>query len=488
MKDGAQTKRLLVVEPHPALSGLRRRLAESGWGVETTATLLDALVRLARNPMDALLVHESAFPDDPARPVLREQAGAGLGEVRRLWPSLAIVATADAARQFDGADCTLSVPCAPHVIVQAVQRAHESRRATALLADVREENERLKRLLAEQSGREDPLAWTRLVEALPDLDALGKIILELFGQATHAARLSLMLAEGDGNGELRIVQAQGLPAPIYRDTRVMPGEGVAGWVFGHGEPLLAGTRAALPPRSAGAGHYKTDSFLSLPLKAGEEVLGVVNMTERADGRPFTEADVKPMALLAEQAAVWIRHAIRFQKAEEMCLIDPLTTLYNRRHFMSALAREIARADRAGQAFSLALLDIDHFKTYNDAHGHQAGDELLRQIALVLQKSVRAADTVCRYGGEEFTVILPRMREGAKLRKGEGHHFIDRIRLAVSKFPFVGFESQPGGQVTISAGVASFPDDGKSAEELLAAADEMLYQAKAGGRNKVIARR
>ncbi len=480
MNEGAETKCLLVVEPHPALTGLRRRLSECGWRVATTPTLLDALVCLARHSIDGLLVHETALPDDAC----------ALAEVRREWPSLAIVATADCQRQFDGADHSLGMPCAPDAIAQALERAYESRRAAVLLRDAQRENERLKKLANRHDGHLPALetAWRQVGEALPDIDALAKIILELFGEATQAARVSVMLAEGNGSKNLRIVHAQGLPAGIVATARIAPGEGVAGWVFSHGRPLLAETRAALPERHGKARHYTSDSFLSVPLKAGEEVLGVVNMTERSDANPFTEADVRPMTLLGEHAAQWIRFALRLQKAEEMCLVDPLTTLYNRRYFMSALAREIARSDRAGQVFSLAILDIDHFKSYNDAHGHQAGDELLRQVALVLQKSVRSADVVCRYGGEEFAIILPRIHENGKLRKGEGVHFIERVRLIVSKFPFAGLKSQPGGQITVSAGVATFPDDGKSAEELIAAADEMLYQAKAGGRNVVVTRR
>ena len=480
MKAGPEAKRLLVVEPHPALAGLRRRLAECGWRVETTAGLLDAMVCLARNPIDGLLVHDSALPGE----------GGALEEARRQWPSLAIVATSDLARQFDGADNSLSLPCSADAVTQAVERAYESRRGTELLRDVREENERLKKLVAEYGGQIAALevAWARLGDALPDVDSLANTVLELFRDTAHATRLSVMLVEGDGGKELKIVKAQGLSEGIIAGTRLSAGEGVAGWVFSHGRPLLAGARAALTECRGKSRAYKSESFLSVPLKAGNDVLGVVNMTERAEGKPFTEADVKPLCLLAEQVAVWMRNAMRLQKAEEMCLVDPLTMLYNRRFFMNALGREIARADRASHPFSLAMLDIDHFKEYNDAHGHRAGDELLRQIALVLQKSVRSADVVCRYGGEEFAIILPKMRETAKLRKNEGAHFIDRIRLVVSKFPFVGFESQPGGQITVSAGVATFPDDGKNAEELIAAADELLYKAKAAGRNQVIARR
>ena len=135
------------------------------------------------------------------------------------------------------------------------------------------------------------------------------------------------------------------------------------------------------------------------------------MTERSEDRAFSLSEVKAFSVLAGQTAVWIRHCQKLQQATRLSVMDELTSLYNRRYFLGALRREINRARRSGQRLSLAMLDIDHFKTYNDTRGHQAGDRALQQFARVLQDNVRSMDTLCRYGGEEFVIVLPETGEG-----------------------------------------------------------------------------
>ncbi|MFH1678113.1 MAG: diguanylate cyclase [Candidatus Omnitrophota bacterium] len=152
---------------------------------------------------------------------------------------------------------------------------------------------------------------------------------------------------------------------------------------------------------------------------------------------------------------------------DLAVKDGLTGLFNRRYFNELINVEINRVKRTPAALSVLMLDIDNFKNYNDAQGHQAGDELLKGIAKVLKNSVRAVDMVCRYGGEEFVVILPQTdKSGAKI-------IAERMRVQVSLyFP-----------TTISIGIASFPDDAKETEQLIEKADNALYQAKRDGKNK-----
>jgi diguanylate cyclase (GGDEF)-like protein len=151
----------------------------------------------------------------------------------------------------------------------------------------------------------------------------------------------------------------------------------------------------------------------------------------------------------------------------------LTAIANRRTFDSTLAREVARAARSGEAVSLVVLDIDHFKRLNDEHGHQVGDEVLRQVAGVLAGHARGFDTVARYGGEEFAVILPGCETHESLIIAE------RLREATC-------ESSTVVPVTVSAGVATFPMHAIDAPSLLGAADEALYESKRAGRNRVTA--
>jgi diguanylate cyclase (GGDEF)-like protein len=158
--------------------------------------------------------------------------------------------------------------------------------------------------------------------------------------------------------------------------------------------------------------------------------------------------------------------------------DGLTGLYNHRYFQEALARETALCARHGRVLSLIFGDVDHFKQFNDRNGHQAGDRVLCGIAEILRKSIRKTDLVARYGGEEFVILLP---DTGKEKAQEG---AERIRAVIESHPFPGGESQPGGKLTLSMGLCSFPEDGREAGALIRAADRALYRAKEEGRNTV----
>lgn len=162
--------------------------------------------------------------------------------------------------------------------------------------------------------------------------------------------------------------------------------------------------------------------------------------------------------------------------ERLSVTDPLTGLDNRRRMMEALQNEVLRSRRLEHVFAVIMADVDHFKSYNDAHGHQAGDEALKRVATVLRESLRDVDSVARYGGEEFFVLMPETTadEAADLAK--------RVRAALAKQP------PPAGAVTLSFGVACYPAHGLNGEALIGAADEALYEAKHGGRDRVVTAR
>jgi diguanylate cyclase (GGDEF)-like protein len=171
---------------------------------------------------------------------------------------------------------------------------------------------------------------------------------------------------------------------------------------------------------------------------------------------------------------------RNQELKESADRDGLTGLFNRRYFLHALEVETARSSRHGHPFALILLDVDHFKQFNDTHGHPAGDELLRRLSAVLQSAQREETVCARYGGEEFVLLLPETgREGVRAHA-------ERLRRAVEALPLPGSETQPLGRITISLGVACFPEDGRDAATLVRIADEALYRAKGAGRNRVAA--
>jgi diguanylate cyclase (GGDEF)-like protein len=184
-------------------------------------------------------------------------------------------------------------------------------------------------------------------------------------------------------------------------------------------------------------------------------------------------------LLAHQLEMYARELERLNRnLRESADRDWLTGLFNRRYLRAALDSEISRCLRHQRGFALILLDVDHFKAYNDTHGHLAGDEVLRGVARILEASGRTEHVCARYGGEEFVVLLPESDHAAAMALAE------RIRAAVEAHPFEGGDTQPGGAVTVSLGVAAFPGDGPDGEALLARADAALYHAKEHGRNQV----
>lgn len=162
----------------------------------------------------------------------------------------------------------------------------------------------------------------------------------------------------------------------------------------------------------------------------------------------------------------------------MAITDGLTKLYNYRYFQDCLAQAVTMAEQEKQPLALVIIDIDHFKHYNDLFGHQAGDQLLYELGQLLITELGPNDMVARYGGEEFTVILYGANETEALKMAE------KIRRAVESYPFPGREQQPAGTLTVSVGVATYPDNAKNKEDLIKMADEALYKAKYFSRNKV----
>ena len=184
-------------------------------------------------------------------------------------------------------------------------------------------------------------------------------------------------------------------------------------------------------------------------------------------------------LIADLGSIALHNNHLFSQVQEMANSDGLTKLFNKRFFMSQLSEEILRAEAGHYPVSVFIFDLDHFKHYNDTQGHQAGDEVLKVTGQILREMVRPDDTPARYGGEEFIVILP------QTPKDGGMVAAERIRVRVAEHPYPNRESQPLKVVSLSGGVATFPDDGRSSTDLIASADAALYRAKQAGRNRVM---
>jgi diguanylate cyclase (GGDEF)-like protein len=220
--------------------------------------------------------------------------------------------------------------------------------------------------------------------------------------------------------------------------------------------------------------------LVAPITQHDDLLGLAALGPRVQGTPYTEQEIEIISLLNNFAAIVLSNVALYEKMERLSTTDALTGLHNRRSFEDILSNELARAQRFGLPLSLAMVDVDHFKNYNDTAGHPAGDTLLRELAHLMQQTVRRTDYVARYGGEEFAIILPAIESNGAVA------LCERLRLRVASHDFEYRHVQHDGQVTASFGTASFPADALEARSLIAQADAALYTAKRRGRNQTVA--
>ena len=218
------------------------------------------------------------------------------------------------------------------------------------------------------------------------------------------------------------------------------------------------------------------SGLAIPIKVMRQAAGFLKITSKDPDVLGTE-EVKAAELFVAMAAMSLENIRFYEQVQAQSVRDPLTQLYSHRAFQTQLQEELLRAGRSQTPLSLIMMDIDHFKSYNDRYGHPAGDALLKTVSAILNSFARPVDYAARYGGEEFCLILP------NFARAEAVEIADRLRLRVSSQPFF-FQGEKS-SVTISIGVASFPQDATTASQIIRVADERLYQAKHGGRNQVV---
>ena len=222
--------------------------------------------------------------------------------------------------------------------------------------------------------------------------------------------------------------------------------------------------------------FKSDELVLIPMKAKDKVNGIIVADNFINKEPITKDDIRMLTMLANQAGLAIENSQLYEKTVMRAHSDSLTELWNHGYFQYLLQAETEKAKATETTLSLIMLDIDDFKIYNDKLGHQAGDKILKDLSQLLKNQSRKMDFVCRYGGEEFTIILP------ATEKQEAYTIAERLRQDVTKHPFVHEEIFPQKKLTASIGVVSFPSDGSGPSELISACDKALYEAKHNGKN------
>jgi diguanylate cyclase (GGDEF)-like protein len=227
-----------------------------------------------------------------------------------------------------------------------------------------------------------------------------------------------------------------------------------------------------------AGDRASYGYHCLPLIAHGDVIGILYVEDSSDLGASGDIPERQLEVLVENMALALANFRLRETLREQSIRDRLTGLFNRRYLDETLALELARVKRADQTTSAIMLDIDHFKAFNDRHGHDAGDAVLRAVAGALKSVTRGGDIVCRYGGEEFCVLMP----GAPLEQARAR--ADAIRQAVERIK-IEHNGVTLGPVTVSAGIAAWPSHGETMEAVLQRADAALYEAKREGRNRAL---
>lgn len=278
----------------------------------------------------------------------------------------------------------------------------------------------------------------------------------LYDAATNTMRISAhrglsraFLAKSEWN-----VRPGGLTEKIIKNKKVTIISNIAN------HPLFANTSLI---------REKIKSLVCVPLIHSHAIVGILYLDDFTP-RGFSKTEIKALEILASFASIAIHHARTHNHVKQEAVTDALTGLFNRRCFEDIMGRELQRAKRHERELSLALIDVDDFKKYNDTYGHQAGDEALAALGEAIRRAIRSTDIAARYGGDEIAIILPETR----LSKAY-NLFAERIKREIEDgFLHVTEKKFP---LTVTIGIASFPQDGRSAKELVLAADKALLSAK-----------
>ncbi|HEV8065706.1 MAG TPA: diguanylate cyclase [Acidimicrobiales bacterium] len=317
----------------------------------------------------------------------------------------------------------------------------------------------------------------RLLQAEHDQRRILEIVSELLPRVVPVDRLAIFQADWDSYTlRPKVVAGEGMEGLSGVDD--LMGTGITGWAFLRGEPYNCGdtfnhAEAAHIPGSKG-GRYD-ESLLVIPLVAGDHRLGVLDLWRDGQDR-FSDEDVERCAIFGYLAAAAWRSAQLYTELEQRVVTDKLTGLLNKRWWDELAPREAAQAIRTGSTLALLLVDLDHFKRINDSCGHAAGDIALRNAARVLAATVRSGDAAVRFGGDEFLLVL----HNADARGAE--RVAESVRKQLSELAPI---SEAVGNITASIGVALFPAQGESLEDVVHEADLAMYRAKAKGRDQVV---
>ena len=314
-------------------------------------------------------------------------------------------------------------------------------------------------------------AVARQTTALLDLDELLLVVCRLLLEWFRIDHVAVLIAEGDS---LRVRAFEGRLTPsVAMGAQLAPGAGLAARALATGRSVIENDISKVEGYIAG--FVETQSEMCVPLIFFGEKLGVL-VLDSARKNAFDHDDQQPLESVADICAAAMQNASYFDRMRQLAYVDGLTGIHNRRFFEMRIVEELERAARFQGRMSVIMVDIDNFKRLNDEFGHLLGDEVLRSVSTIMKQQLRKMDLVCRYGGEEFAIVVPETSGENALRVAE------KLRRQIESHYFPGVPRP----VTISAGVADYPTHGITRDEVVAAADAAMYVAKQEGRNRIAA--
>lgn len=314
-----------------------------------------------------------------------------------------------------------------------------------------------------------------------DLKEILGIVMEKISVLMQPKNWSLLLLDEKTN-ELYFEILIGKGADNLKDIRLKPGEGIAGWVAKEMKPLLVPDVTQdqrFSKKADDASKFITKSIVCVPLANRGRCHGVIELINKVEDGTFGDEDLMLLTTLADYTAIAIENAKFFNKVQELTVTDDLTKLYNARFMQNRLDYEIERAKRSETDLSIIFIDLDYFKDINDKYGHLNGSKLLVEVAAILTSMTRSVDMACRYGGDEFLILMPDTGKQSAVIVAE------KLCKALRETVMLKEEGLNVG-ITGSFGVASFPVDAASKDEIVRKADKAMYAVKAQGRNAVTA--
>ncbi|UCD20212.1 MAG: diguanylate cyclase [candidate division WOR-3 bacterium] len=458
----------IVFDPdHLRLTTLTRNLREFGLHCTTTASIDELRKIYRKKKFDILILDESAL--------------AILDQFRKQYEDIPVILIADRATTvnfektiYAGIAGLLLRPYRLDFLQRVIEKAITRR------------NEMI-------YGRQTVLSLRQKVEVLQTLNEVVQAINSSLKpkeilNAIMVKAADLINAEGwsvlllnERKNELVFEAASGKAGKKLLGMRLKIGQGVAGWVARYGKSLIVPDVSKDPRFYSGVDRktkFTTKSVLCVPMKSRDRIIGVVEVVNKIGGEPFTQDEFEIFENLVAHLTIALEKAKLYRKMEEASQIDDLTQLRNTRYCNQFLDNFlIERKDTKG-IISLIFLDIDFFKLVNDNFGHLVGSETLKIAGERIARVVRGNDVIVRYGGDEYIVLLP------NTDKKTATLIAERIRAEISREPFYAFGNKKF-NITVTLGVAAYPDDAKTRDDLIGKADKAMYDGKMSGRNKVV---